>query len=226
MAKICSNCGAPCLDGDMFCEKCGAMVTETQEPQVPAQKKPTPTSNAMVSVMSVLRTGAKMIMNFMPLILVVMLVFTLVLGIMNFVAGHEVNVNAVASYEGETEKQSQPMKLSEIYEEEHFIPLAVSGIAYAVLNIALTGLAAFIVVKVFTGSRKTRKLMNTYCRIGLIGNVAYLLLVWIFGRYEQTLYGITMKATIAPHFTVWLAIVLFGVLTAASVLAPRKRRRR
>lgn len=235
MSKFCPYCGSACMDDDMFCGSCGANISAFQDaPAAPAAPSyPAAQYSAVrtapkavpANANQAVKTAANTVMKYIWFILIGMAIFTLVLGIMNFTAGHEVNVTATGSYGGETQRETQSMVLSEIYEEEMFIPLAISGLAYGLYNIVLTVMAAIMILKIFQGNRKIHGMLGLYSKMGAIGSVVYLVLVWITGTYSETTWGITMKATVHPHFTVWVSIILFGVLLAASLLSTQKKGR-
>lgn len=165
-------------------------------------------------------------MQYIAFILIAMLVFNLVVGIMNFTAKHEVNVTAIGKMGDEVQREKQPVPLEEIYEVEEFIGLAISGLAYGLCNCILVVFAVIIIVKRFMGARKLKGLVKSYAVTGLSVNLLYLVLVWILGTRKEEYAGVTMKAVISPHFTVWISIVLFGFILAAAMLSRNKRRRR
>lgn len=227
MGKFCPRCGGPTKETDTFCGKCGLHLMDQQVPAAPVGS-PAPSAPVRRSsaASKPLRAAANTVMQYIHFVLIFVLIFTLVLGIMNFTAKHQVKVTAIYKYGGETQRESQSIALEEIYEVEEFIGLAISGLAYGLLNCAVTIFAGFIVVKRFLGTRKLKKLVKNCAVTGLAGNVLYLMLHWILGTQREEYGGAVMKAVVSPHFTVWISIVLFGLLLAAAMLSRNKRRRR
>lgn len=221
MSKQCPNCAAACLDDDVFCGNCGSSFQQATGQPVRSRRRPAPAAAG-----SPVNEIAKVIMRYIGFILIAMTIFTLVMCIMNFTAGFEVEVTASGDFGGEELSDTQTMKLSEVYEAEKFIPLTISGLAFGLLHGILTVMAVLMIIKIFRGNRKIRRQLNRYSLVGLIGSVVYLILFWITGTQSETAYGITVKATVAPHFTVWLSILLFALLYALNFLAKKKRTRR
>ena len=225
MGKFCPRCGGPTKETDVFCGKCGAnLAAQTGAPAasaVPAApRRRAPSGNKP------LRNVANAVMQYVAFILIAMVIFTLVVGIMNFTAKHEVSVTAVTKFGGDVQKETESMVLEDLYEVEEFIGLAISGLAYGVFNCILVIFSVILIVRRFLGARNMKRLVKNYAITGLAGNLVYLVLVWILGTYKEEMGGIGMKATVAPHFTVWLSIVLFGFLLAVSMLSRNKRKRR
>ena len=230
MGKFCAYCGGPTKETDTFCGKCGRKV----EAAAPASAPVAPVSEPAVyqqhrrpaKKITPLQKAANSVMKVVHLILIGMLIFTLTLGIMNFSAKHSVSVTAVAKYGSEVQKETQKVVLSEIYETEEFIPYALAGLAYGVLQCVLTLFAGLIVFQRLRGNKRLKKIVKSYSMTGLIGSGLYVVLTWILGSYKEEYGEIVLKASIAPHFTVWISLVLFALLFAVAAISKTKRRRR
>lgn len=233
MNNQCPVCGTLNAEGDAFCNNCGNPLSrpslQTQQPYQPYQayqpRPRTAPANSLDQVKSIART----IMRYISFILIGLTILTLVLSILNFTGGYSVNVTATGSAYGEKVDESKSVKLSELFdskEADTFAPLALCSRAYGVFHLILTVLSGLIVAKIFQGNRKIRNSVNTYALVGLIGSILFLVFFWITGIYESKNVIMQVKLTFHPHFTVWLSIVLFGLLFALNLLAKKKRRRR
>ena len=220
MSKQCPICGAVSAAEDAFCNNCGNPLP--QQPYQPRRR--TAPANSLD-----LKSIARTIMRYISFILIGLTIFTLVLSILNFTGGYSVPVKMTGSGYGDDMKESGTAKVSEILETEGtdaFEPLGFCTKSYAVFNLALTVLSGLMLVKIFQGTRKIRRSVNTYAMVGLIGNVLFLVFFFLTGIYEMNTFGVKIKITIYPHFTVWMSIVLFALLYALNFLTKKKRRRR
>ena len=212
MELTCSACGSALLPAHKFCGKCGAPAPVMRQRR---PRKLTPVQKA-----------ANQVMAFLPVILIVLAVLCAVLGIMSVAAKHSVNVAAVARYGGEVQRNSERMPLTEIYEVKEYAGLALAGIIYAVCQFILAGFAGFLVFKAYTSRTGLKKMVKVFCLGGLGCNLVYALMFPILGTHKESLNSMTLKATVFPHFTVFLAIALFGFLYLAAKLSRSRRKRR
>ena len=174
---------------------------------------------------SPLRHAANLVMGYVQFLLIGMLIFTLVLGYRHFTAGYDVTVTTIVKYSGEIHREKLSLHLSDIYETREYAGFTMASLAYGVCNIVLSGFAGYVVFLRFRGHRRMRNLVKHYSLTGLSVNLAYLLLVWILDVQKENMGGITMKAVISPHFTLWLSMLCFSILLGASLLSRKRRGR-
>ena len=228
MGKFCAYCGGATSETDTFCGKCGRKV----EVAIPAYGTPTavpstyPQRRRPARKKSPLQKAANSVMKVVHLILIGMLIFTLILGIINFTAKHSVSVTATAKYGEEVQKETEKVVLSEIYETEEFAAFALTGLVYGIFQCLLTLFAGYIVYLRFCGNKRLKNLVKSYSMTGFIGNLLYVILTWILGSYKEDYGGIILKASIAPHFTVWISLVLFALLFVIAAISKTRRKRR
>lgn len=159
--------------------------------------------------------------QYIRIAVIVMVLLSLVMFVLHTFSTYDVTMTA--SYEGETLSQSGPLK--ELYEADEFAGVQVVNILYGIgcLAMAVVGAVVFMkksgmdallskvpVVSTWDGD----KLYQRYCLAGAVVTVLYLILNGICGSGDM--YGV--KYSISAHFTNWIALVLYVLLTACNFL--------
>lgn len=206
MAKFCQSCGTPCQEGELFCGKCGA--------RLPQEGQPIPTAPAPAAVNGGMASYAALFKRYLIIVLAVVAVFSLILTIMNLFGTYDVKMTASAA--GQTESQS--LSLSEIYDSGEFTGLHIVNILYGLVCLGLTALSVLTFLNLNNGTTKTKKLFDLMTMVALFGTVVYMILFWITGSGKESAFGMTLKYSVSLHFTIWIALILYGALFAADKL--------
>ena len=225
MARFCGYCGNPMNDFDITCGQCGkAAIAPVPTPgNVPvSERKPVRKAAPMPAQVKLANQGMRVV----HFVLIGLMVISLILGILNFAGKYSVTVTAVAKYGGEVQREKQSMPLAEIYAVKEYAGLSLAGFALGVFQLFMSGFAGFLAYCRFRGARGMKKKLKRFCVAGLVGNGVYLLLVWLLGTHKESLGSMTLKATVHPHFTVWLSILVLAMLYCVAFFSRERRRRR
>ena len=168
---------------------------------------------------------ANSVMAFLPVILSVLAVYCLMLAVMSFLAKHPVTVTAIVRSAGEVQRTRQRMVLAEMYAVREYAGLALSGMAYGIVQFLLAGFGWYLMVLRFQRQRGWKRMVRLYAILGMGCSLVYSCLFRILGTHKESLGGVTLKAVASPHFTVWLSVVLFGLVFLVARFSKGRRKR-
>lgn len=208
MAKFCQSCGTPCQEGELFCGKCGAQLPQEGQP-IPTAPAPAPAAGngGMASY-------AALFKRYLIIVLAVVAVFSLVLSIMNLFGTYDVKMSLSGA--GLSDSDSGP--ISDLYDSGEFTGLHIVNILYGLVSLGLAALSVLTFLNLNNGTTKTKKLFDLMTMVALFGTVVYMILFWITNSGKESAFGMTIKYSVSLHFTIWIALILYGALFAADKL--------
>ena len=175
--------------------------------------------------MQLLQKLANRVMSFLPVILAALTVYCLVLAVMSFLAKHSVTVTAIVRSAGEVQRTRQRMPLAEMYAVREYAGLALWGMTYGIMQFLLAGFGCYLMVLRFQRQRGWKRMVRLYAILGMGCSLVYSCLFRILGTHKESLGGVTLKAVASPHFTVWLSVMLFGLVFLVARFSKGRRKR-
>ena len=216
MNNFCPYCGAPYTEGSAFCTQCGRKRENAPQQAAPQQYAPNPAAPRAHKPQS-LKAGdlAGYFRQYMRVILVVMVAFSLIIAVMNLFATYDVKLTA--KFMGASRSEYGPLKDVRSSGEAtmyamHTWVLGISALAGAILG----GLALLKLSKNEAGSKQCVDLAVYITGGGVVAAI----LLGLFGNTMEA-YGVSAK--LSMHFTTWLyAIITFTVDVAYQLLLQKK----
>ena len=172
-----------------------------------------------------LRRLAKRCGKYLHWILLMILLFSIFIGVIYLVAELRVNLTTVVKPTKDHLWDRQRIFLSDLYQAKEFTGLAVSGYIYGILHLVMAAFAGYLLFLRMQGRGEWKRWSVLLGFVGMLANCSYLLLVYLLGVQRATFGLVTMQATVSPHFTVWIGLLLYGFLYAIAYFGAGKRRK-
>ncbi len=209
MEKFCTSCGTAYEEGTRFCGNCGAALNEEAAASAVSAANPVDT--------------VKKLSKF---ILIGFAVIALALAVFNF--GGFYDVKAIISYQGQSMSESGPV--TNLYDVEFFVVVAIGNYANAVLMVltavvAILGiLKAFHVTSIADKLFKSKKECKELCLTGLLGTIALGVQIFFYILTALNDTGSELTYFICPPWFAWVALVLFAaIIVIDKVLINKKK---
>lgn len=207
MSKFCPNCGTQLDDSAAFCAMCGTAFVTYEQPYYETPVDPAPAAPAGIA--------PDLFKKIVAGVLAGMLIFTVIIAIMCFTANYDVTMTVKAN--GESQSATGP--LSEVLEDEDYVPLGIVCIAYAIANLVLAGISALGVKNALTGNFASLKKIGV---LGTIINVVYMILFKVCSIQTGSFFGVKMTASLAIPGFVWVVTILFAGIAAFAIVGKKK----
>ncbi len=200
--KFCQTCGKPRAEGAAFCDGCGAAFGAA------------PAAVAATPIQTVYGYFKKAI----PFIFAAIAILGLITAILNLFQTYD--VTAVANINGTKQSGSGPIK--DLFKGDEYTGLLVINIIYGVCSLAMVALSALGIVNIFVKKKDASKLFTKTALFAFASTLVYMILFAILGYESESteFFGSVYKisTSVRVHFTAWIAVIFYGLCSAADIV--------